>query len=144
MVLAAESRCAPSDARAWKAGVASVVITPEKDLWMAGYASRNKPAEGKETDLYGKALAIEDARGTRLVVVTLDLIGVPRRLAQEPGEALRRGLQVAAGRVVAERLAHAQRPGIPGRSRSRGTTATSSRPGTAKPTANAWRGSSSS
>jgi len=30
-----------------------------EELWMAGYASRNKPAEGKETDLYGKALAIE-------------------------------------------------------------------------------------
>jgi hypothetical protein len=79
-VVAAESRCAPPDNRAWKAGIASVVITPEKELWMAGYASRNKPAEGKETDLYGKALAIEDGWGTRLVVVTLDLIGVPRNL----------------------------------------------------------------
>src|SRR5712675_459066 len=78
--LAAEGRCAPSDTRPWKAVVASVAITPEKELWMAGYASRNKPAEGKETDLYGKALAIEDGRGTRLVVVTLDLIGVPRNL----------------------------------------------------------------
>jgi hypothetical protein len=78
--LTAESRCAPPATQAWKAGVATVAITPEKVLWMAGYASRNKPAEGKETDLYGKALAIEDARGTRLVVVTLDLIGVPRTL----------------------------------------------------------------
>jgi hypothetical protein len=78
--LAAESRCAPPDARSWKAGVASVVITPETGLWMAGYASRDRPAEGKETDLYGKALALEDARGTRLVIVTLDLIGVPRAL----------------------------------------------------------------
>src|SRR3954453_6004386 len=78
--LAGESRCEPPDTRAWKAGVASVVITPEKELWMAGYASRNKPAEGKETDLFGKALALEDGRGTRLVIVTLDLIGVPRTL----------------------------------------------------------------
>src|SRR5438045_2690097 len=81
-VLAAEGRCAPSDSQAWKAGVASVVITPANGLWMAGYASRNKPAEGKETELYGKALALEDARGTRLVIVTLDLIGVPRVLRQ--------------------------------------------------------------
>jgi neutral ceramidase len=78
--LAAEGRCAPPETRAWKAGVASVAITPEKELWMAGYASRNRPAEGKETDLYAKALAIEDAHGTRLVIVTLDLIGVPRTL----------------------------------------------------------------
>lgn len=65
---------------AWKAGAASVVITPETEMWMAGYASRTKPAEGKETDLHGKALAIEDAAGTRLVMVTLDLIGIPRTL----------------------------------------------------------------
>ena len=51
MALGAESRGAPPDTRAWKAGVASVVITPEKELWMAGYASRNRPAEGKETEL---------------------------------------------------------------------------------------------
>lgn len=75
---AAES--AQQDAHAWKAGVASVVITPKANMWMAGYASRNKPAEGKETDLFGKALALEDDRGTRLVIVTLDLIGVPRSL----------------------------------------------------------------
>lgn len=64
----------------WKAGTASVVLTPKSSMWMAGYASRNKPAEGKETDLFGKALALEDSGGTRLVIVTLDLIGVPRSL----------------------------------------------------------------
>ena len=74
---AAEPKAAPT---AWKAGVASVVITPETPLWMAGYASRTKPAEGKETDLFAKALALQDERGTRLVLVTLDLIGVPRTL----------------------------------------------------------------
>lgn len=62
----------------WKAGVASVVITPEEPMWMAGYASRTKPAEGKVHDLNAKALALEDARGTRLAIVTLDLISIPR------------------------------------------------------------------
>ncbi|MFZ2641854.1 MAG: neutral/alkaline non-lysosomal ceramidase N-terminal domain-containing protein [Verrucomicrobiia bacterium] len=65
---------------AWKAGVASVKITPEGPIWMAGYASRKKPSEGVAADLFAKALAIEDARGTRLVIVTMDLIGVPRPL----------------------------------------------------------------
>jgi hypothetical protein len=64
----------------WKAGVASVAITPEESMWMAGYASRDKPSEGKIHDLYAKALAIEDAAGTRLVIVTTDLIGIPREL----------------------------------------------------------------
>jgi len=65
---------------AWKVGAASVKITPEGPVWMAGYASRKKPSEGVATDLFAKALAIEDSRGTRLVIVTMDLISVPRPL----------------------------------------------------------------
>jgi len=62
----------------WKAGVASIVITPDESMWMAGYAARNKPSEGKVHDLHAKALALEDKNGTRLVIVTVDLIGIPR------------------------------------------------------------------
>ena len=62
----------------WKAGAASVVITPEAPMWMAGYASRDKPSEGKVHDLSAKALAFEDSQGTRLVIVTLDLISISR------------------------------------------------------------------
>ncbi len=71
----------PAHADEYKAGVAKVVITPEAGLWMAGYASRTMPAEGKLHDLYAKALALEDARGGRLVLVTTDLIGFPRDLS---------------------------------------------------------------
>lgn len=74
----------------WKAGVASVVITPQDSMWMAGYAARKKPSEGKVHDLHAKALALEDVQGTRLVIVTVDLIGVPRalrdRLEKEVGQ----------------------------------------------------------
>jgi hypothetical protein len=63
---------------AWKAGVATAVITPEYSMWLAGYAARNKPSEGKVHDLHAKALALEDAQGARLVLVTADLIGFPR------------------------------------------------------------------
>ena len=62
----------------WKAGVATVKITPRQPMWMAGYASRNKPSEGVAQDLFAKALALEDPSGARVVMVTLDLIGVPR------------------------------------------------------------------
>jgi hypothetical protein len=68
-------------AELWKAGAASVAITPEADMPMAGYANRTGPSEGKVQDLFAKALVIEDSStGTRLVIVTLDLIGVPRDL----------------------------------------------------------------
>ncbi|MGE0755468.1 MAG: neutral/alkaline non-lysosomal ceramidase N-terminal domain-containing protein [Pirellulaceae bacterium] len=64
----------------WKAGVASVVITPSRSTWMAGYASRKAPSDGVISDLKAKALAVEDARGTRAVIVTTDLVSIPRVL----------------------------------------------------------------
>ncbi len=71
--------CAQADQQSiFQAGVASIVITPDESMWMAGYAARNKPSEGKVHDLHAKALALEDEYGTRLVIVTVDLIGIPR------------------------------------------------------------------
>src|SRR5438093_4582289 len=64
----------------WKAGVATVAITPDGPIWMAGYANRTKPSEGTAQDLFAKALALEDAGGSRLVIVTMDLVGIPRSL----------------------------------------------------------------
>jgi len=71
---------APHVPASWKAGLASVVITPEKFIWMAGYAGRDKPAEGRWQDLFAKALVLEDEAGKKQVIVTLDLIGVPQEL----------------------------------------------------------------
>ncbi len=81
--LLAVAVCIPAQQPAplpWKAGAAAVKITPEKLMWMAGYASRTKPAEGVEQDLFAKTLVLEDAAGSRFALVTLDLIGVPRDL----------------------------------------------------------------
>ncbi|WP_203545339.1 neutral/alkaline non-lysosomal ceramidase N-terminal domain-containing protein [Candidatus Laterigemmans baculatus] len=64
----------------WKAGAASAKITPDRRLYMAGYASRKEPAEGTEQDLFAKALAMEDREGNRVVFITLDLIGVSESL----------------------------------------------------------------
>jgi neutral ceramidase len=64
----------------WKAGVASAVITPKVSMPMAGYAARKEPSEGTEQDLFAKALVIEDRGDSRVVFVTLDLIGVSARL----------------------------------------------------------------
>ena len=64
----------------WRAGVARVSITPEDPVWMAGYAARTGPSEGVLTDLHARVLVLEDAAARRLVVVTLDLIEIPRPL----------------------------------------------------------------
>jgi hypothetical protein len=60
----------------WQAGVAKASITPEKFMWMSGYASRTRPADAKLTDLWAKALVVQDSDGGRGVLVTLDPLGL--------------------------------------------------------------------
>jgi hypothetical protein len=64
----------------WRAGVAKTVITPTNALWMSGYVARTNPAQGKLTDLWMKALALEDASGHRAVIVTCDLVAIKQPL----------------------------------------------------------------
>ncbi len=65
----------------WQAGVARARITPEGSYWMGGYASRKKPSEGTDLDLWAKALALQDPNGGRVVIVTLDLLVVTPQIA---------------------------------------------------------------
>ncbi|MBX7167305.1 MAG: neutral/alkaline non-lysosomal ceramidase N-terminal domain-containing protein [Pirellulales bacterium] len=66
----------------WQAGAAKVNITPAEFMWMSGYASRDKPADGKLTDLWAKALVLVDAQQRRMCLITLDLVGIDRVLAE--------------------------------------------------------------
>ncbi len=72
----------PLHAGEYRVGLASCDITPQEPIWMAGYAGRKKPAEGKLQPLWIKALAIEDAAKNRVVMLTSDLCGIPRSLAE--------------------------------------------------------------
>jgi hypothetical protein len=75
--------------KAWKAGVASVIITPDQPIWMAGYGDRDRPAEGKIMDIWAKALALQDADGRKAVLVTADLVGIPKRLSDHVRDQLK-------------------------------------------------------
>ena len=66
----------------WRAGAAKVVITPPGPMWMAGYSARERPSEGKDHDLWAKALVLEDGSGKRAVLVTLDVVGIGRAQSQ--------------------------------------------------------------
>ena len=79
----------------WQAGVAKTIITPPTAMWMSGYASRTKPAEGTIHDLYAKALAISDPAGHKSLIVTLDLVGIDRTTSKTICEQLadKHGLQ---------------------------------------------------
>src|SRR3989442_1743630 len=64
----------------WKAGVARANIPPEEPLWLAGYGSRDKPADGKVMELWIKVLALEDSRGHRAIILTSDTLGMPQNI----------------------------------------------------------------
>jgi hypothetical protein len=84
----------------WKAGVAKVKITPDQPTWMSGYASRNKPAEGTLTDLYAKALALEDAQGHRALLITMDLVGIDRELSLRVRTQLQKTHKLSRGNIA--------------------------------------------
>jgi neutral ceramidase len=67
----------------WKAGVATVSITPREPIWMAGFGFRKHPSEGIRQDLYLKALALEDRSGKVSVLVTADLVDTNRAVWDE-------------------------------------------------------------
>src|SRR5436309_1538718 len=66
----------------WKVGLARVKITPERPVFLAGYASRSRPFDKVAADLYAKALALEDRDGHLAVLVTTDLLGQPAAIAE--------------------------------------------------------------
>ncbi len=80
MLLISSFCSAQSRAPEWKAGVATRKLTPDGPIWLAGYANRTAPSDGVDLDVFAKALALDDGHGGRIVIVTLDLIGVPPEL----------------------------------------------------------------
>ncbi len=85
---------------AWKAGIASVVVTPKGPIWLAGFASRTKPSEGVWSDLKVKALALDDGSGKITVIVTSDLIGLRRNLTDLMAERCRQQYGIARERLL--------------------------------------------
>lgn len=84
MIVAAPSASSQTQLeKGWKAGVSSVNITPTQPMWMAGYANRDRPSEGIIMDLWAKALVLEDSRGKQAVIITADLVGIPRAFSNQ-------------------------------------------------------------
>ena len=87
--LAALALASCAHAGGFSAGVARQSITPDGPIRMSGYASRTKPSEGVAHDLWAKALALQDPEGGRVVIVTADLIGLPREVCEAAAARLR-------------------------------------------------------
>ena len=74
--------CGAAEQADWRVGIARREITPGGPIWMGGYASRQRPSEGVLQPLWAKALVLEDRGGVRAAIVTMDLIGIDRRLSE--------------------------------------------------------------
>jgi hypothetical protein len=66
----------------WKAGLSKTDISPEKPIPMWGYANRVAPFEKIETRIYAKVLALEDGERHPAILITADLLGFPRDMAE--------------------------------------------------------------
>ncbi len=88
LLIGGSSLAGAADDYTYKVGVAVAEITPKELGWMAGYAARKGPAEKVLEPIFAKAITMEDEESNRLVIVTMDLIGVPRPFRDEVEAAL--------------------------------------------------------
>jgi neutral/alkaline ceramidase-like enzyme len=92
VVILGNQRLLAQDAE-WKIGLARLKISPTQPVFMAGYASRDRPFASVHDDLYAKALVLADGQGSRAALVTTDLIGLTAEIA----DPVRRRIEVQTG-----------------------------------------------
>jgi neutral ceramidase len=74
----------------WRAGVATIDITPDRSLWMAGFAARTEASQGVALPLHAKALALRCGSQPTAVLVTADLLGVTARMTDRVSSIVQR------------------------------------------------------
>lgn len=84
----------------WKAGVAKININPPLHMWIGGFASRTHPATGRLTDLWAKALALQDENGKRVVFVGMDLGGIREGVSIHVRDAIQKKYGLAKDQIM--------------------------------------------
>ena len=74
--------CGVAGAVGIRAAAGKVAITPVGTMWLNGYASREKPATGMVHDLWAKVLVIEETENNRVIIVTVDLLGLSHEIVE--------------------------------------------------------------
>ncbi|HAB13119.1 MAG TPA: hypothetical protein DCE47_15650, partial [Planctomycetaceae bacterium] len=77
----------------WKAGLAKAVLTPRTDVWLAGYGGRRVATETLH-ELWMKALALDDGKGHRVVLITSDFQGVPKGMSDRVFQQVKKKFQL--------------------------------------------------
>lgn len=81
-----------------RSGAASVRITPDQPMPMAGYYN-TRLSTNTHDDLYSKAVVIETG-GTRVALVVCDLISLPRKVVTDAREIISRTTSVPGSNVM--------------------------------------------
>ena len=63
----------------WEVGIGRRAITPQTQVWLAGYGTKRVPY-GKIHDLWVKVLALRAPDGKRVVMTTTDHMGMSRTI----------------------------------------------------------------
>ncbi|MBL8821363.1 MAG: neutral/alkaline non-lysosomal ceramidase N-terminal domain-containing protein [Planctomycetia bacterium] len=90
---------APAPRKAWRAGTARAIITPQTKVWLAGYGTKREPT-GKLHELWMKALALEDEYGHQVVLITSDFQGIPKEMSDRVFQQLKQQLQLERQQVM--------------------------------------------
>lgn len=88
VVVCSVEASAKQGSMSWRAGVSKSVITPQQEMWLAGYASRTKPSAGTIQDLWAKVLVLEDQQNNRMVLVSTDLLGLEKAMSDSIANAI--------------------------------------------------------
>ncbi len=83
----APAKTSPGVQSALNVGVAEIDITPDEPIRLTGYGSRVEPASEVRQRLWARAMAFGDGRRVA-VLITADLIGVPRSLSDDVAKRL--------------------------------------------------------
>jgi neutral ceramidase len=84
----------------WRAGTATAEITPDRSLWMAGFALRKQASQGVALPLHAKALALKPSHGPVAVLVTADLLGVTRGITDRVASEVQRKHGIARANLL--------------------------------------------
>lgn len=87
-------------ATGWKAGIAKVDITPSQSIWMGGYAFRSQPSEGVRHRVWAKAIALQDVDGELGVMVSMDLINIPKAISDRIRDELESKFQIGRSQIM--------------------------------------------
>src|SRR6187549_758611 len=85
---------------AWRAGAATIDITPDRSLWMAGFAARTEASQGVALPLHAKALAIKCGNQPTAVLITADLLGVTSQMTDRVAALVQRRLGLRRSNIL--------------------------------------------